>query len=40
MDSFTIEDLKNLLEAALESEDYESAAELRDAIKGMEKNNK
>ena len=36
MDSFTIEDLKNLLEAALESEDYESAAELRDAIKEME----
>jgi len=38
MDSFDIEDLENLLQAAVESEDYESAAELRDAIAEMKKN--
>ncbi len=40
VDSFCVEDLRNLLDAALESEDYESAAELRDAIKEMEKKKK
>jgi hypothetical protein len=37
IESFAIEDLENLLEAAIESEDYESAAELRDAIEEMKK---
>lgn len=37
IDSFDIEDLQNLLDAALECEDYESAAELRDAIIEMQK---
>ncbi len=40
VDSFTIEDLQNLLEAAIESEDYESAAELRDAIREMQERKK
>lgn len=36
LEAFSIEDLKSLLEAALGEEDYESAAELRDAIKEIE----
>lgn len=40
LDVFTIEDLKNLLDAALSEEDYESAAELRDAIREMENKSK
>ena len=35
MDLFSIEDLNNLLQVALESEDYESAAEIRDIIKEL-----
>jgi len=34
-ESFAMEDLQKLLDAAIESEDYESAAELRDAIREM-----
>ena len=37
--SFSIKDLEMLLEKAIEDEDYESAAELRDAINEMKKNN-
>lgn len=37
--SFSIKDLEMLLEKAVEDEDYESAAELRDAINEMKKNN-
>lgn len=37
MVSVTVEDLKDLLQAAVDREDYESAAELRDAIRDLEK---
>jgi hypothetical protein len=40
LDVFSIEDLQNLLDAAIENEDYESAAELRDAINEMKRKNK
>lgn len=40
LDVFDVEELKSLLQTALEDEDYESAAELRDAINEMEKKNK
>ena len=38
VDSFSIEDLQNLLDIAIENEDYESAVELRDAINQIKKN--
>ena len=37
--SFSIKDLEMLLEKAVEDEDYESAAEIRDAINEIKKNN-
>ena len=37
VDAFSIDDLKNLLDIAIENEDYESAAELRDAINEIKK---
>jgi hypothetical protein len=37
VDVFSIDDLKNLLDIAIENEDYESAAELRDAINEIKK---
>lgn len=40
VDKFSIEDLENLLEVAVKDEDYESAAELRDAINEYKKNKK
>ena len=40
LDVFEVDDLKELLSAALEDEDYESAAALRDAIKEMESKKK
>jgi excinuclease UvrABC helicase subunit UvrB len=40
VEKFSIDDLQNLLDIALESEDYESAAELRDAINELKKNKK
>lgn len=39
LESFSIKDLEILMEKAVEDEDYESAAELRDVINEMKKNN-
>jgi hypothetical protein len=39
VDSFSIEDLENLLKIAIENEDYESAVELRDAINEIRNRN-
>lgn len=39
VDAFSIEDLENLLTIAIENEDYESAAELRDAINEIRNRN-
>ena len=40
LDVFDVEELKTLLQAALEDEDYESAAVLRDTINEIEAKNK
>ena len=40
LDVFDVEELKSLLQTAVDDEDYESAAALRDAINEMENKKK
>ena len=40
LDVFDVEELKSLMQTAIDDEDYESAAALRDAIKEMDRKNK